>query len=67
MRVLDELDRFDAEILCIQEVQLDHYNSFLSQMLHDRGYEGWFKQKTRKEMGKAGKVDGCALFYKRDK
>lgn len=28
------------------------------------GYEGLYKQKTRASHGPAGRVDGCALFYK---
>lgn len=31
------------------------------------GYSGLYKRKTREFMGQYGKMDGCALFYKRDK
>ena len=33
--------------------------------MSDAGYEGVYKQKTRDSMGLAGKVDGCALFWRR--
>ena len=35
--------------------------------MSDAGYEGVYKQKTRQSMGLAGKVDGCALFWRRTK
>jgi CCR4-NOT transcription complex subunit 6 len=35
--------------------------------MSDQGFEGVYKQKTRDSMGLAGKVDGCALFWKRSK
>jgi len=62
--VVAELRRLDADILCLQEVQADHYDGFLCPALRSLGYAGLYKQKTRDSMGKAGKVDGCALFFK---
>jgi CCR4-NOT transcription complex subunit 6 len=53
------------EVVCLQEVQADHYESHLYAAMSDVGYEGVFKQKTRQSMGLAGKVDGCALFWRR--
>lgn len=35
--------------------------------MHEAGFEGVFKQKTRQSMGLTGKVDGCALFWRRTK
>jgi len=55
------------EILCLQEIQADHYENHLYAALSEAGYEGVFKQKTRQAMGLAGKVDGCALFWRRSK
>lgn len=62
-----EVARYDADVLCLQEVQTDSYNGFLYQAMVDLGYEGLHKQKTRAAMGVEGKVDGCALFFKRDR
>ena len=35
--------------------------------MHEAGFEGVYKQKTRQAMGLSGKVDGCALFWRRTK
>ena len=55
------------DVICLQEVQADHYENHIYAALSDAGYEGVYKQKTRQSMGLAGKVDGCALFWKRTK
>jgi CCR4-NOT transcription complex subunit 6 len=54
-------------VLCLQEVQADHYSQSLVPTLSDLGYEGLYKQKTRESMGQYGKVDGCAIFWKKAK
>lgn len=36
-------------------------------MLSELGYDGLFKQKTRESMGQYGKVDGCAIFWRKSK
>jgi len=51
----------------MQEVQADHYETHIYNALSDAGFEGVYKQKTRASMGLAGKVDGCALFWRRTK
>jgi mRNA deadenylase 3'-5' endonuclease subunit Ccr4 len=43
------------EVVCLQEVQSDHYESHLYAAMSDAGYEGVYKQKTRQSMGLAGK------------
>jgi len=55
------------DVLCLQEVQADHYENHLYAAMSDQGFEGVYKQKTRQSMGLAGKVDGCALFWRRTK
>lgn len=55
------------DIVCLQEVQADHYESHLYNAMHEAGFEGVYKQKTRQAMGMTGKVDGCALFWRRTK
>lgn len=55
------------DVLCLQEIQADHYENHVYATFSDAGYEGVYKQKTRQSMGLAGKVDGCALFWKRSK
>lgn len=62
-----EIQAYNADIICLQEVQGDHYKSFFYPMMAEWGYEGWYLQKTRESMGLEGKVDGCAFFYKRNR
>lgn len=50
-----------------QEVQGDHYKKYFVPMMSELGYESWYLKKTRESMGLEGKVDGCALFYKRNR
>merc|ERR1711871_457961 len=65
--ILNELISYDADILCMQEVQADHFESFLYPQLSQQGYEGLYKKKTREAFGPKGRIDGCAMFYKRNK
>ncbi len=65
--ILRELLDACPDVICLQEVQADHYETHLYEALHDAGFEGVYKQKTRAAMGLAGKVDGCALFWRRSK
>jgi len=55
------------DVICLQEVQADHYESHVYNALSDAGFEGVYKPKTRQSMGLVGKVDGCALFWRRTK
>lgn len=55
------------DVLCLQEIQADHYENHVYAAMSDAGYEGVFKQKTRQSMGLAGKVDGCGIFWRRSK
>ncbi|RHY70928.1 hypothetical protein DYB34_001501 [Aphanomyces astaci] len=59
-----ELQLYNADILCLQEVQADHYKNHFLPMMTAWGYEGMFQKKTRESMGLEGKVDGCAMFYR---
>ncbi|KAF0724991.1 hypothetical protein Ae201684P_009686 [Aphanomyces euteiches] len=60
-----ELQLYNADILCLQEVQADHYKSYFQPMMAAWGYDGIFQKKTRESMGFEGKVDGCAMFYRK--
>ena len=48
-------------------MQADHYENFLEPELAKYNYAGLYKCKTREFMGQYGKMDGCAMFYRRDK
>jgi len=65
--ILRELKEVAPDVMCLQEVQADHYETHLYQALNDAGFEGVYKQKTRASMGISGKVDGCAIFWKKSK
>lgn len=65
--ILREIIDVCPDVICMQEVQADHYESHLYNALSEAGFEGVYKQKTRASMGLAGKVDGCALFWRRSK
>lgn len=54
--LMQELDEAQGDVVCLQEVQTDHFEQHLNPMMQERGYEGIFKQKTRESMGKYGKV-----------
>jgi len=65
--LLRELVSYRADLMCLQEVQADHFENFLEPELAKFNYAGIYKCKTREFMGQYGKMDGCAIFYRRDK
>ena len=65
--IMREIVDAAADVVCLQEVQADHYENHLYASMSEQGFEGVYKQKTRQSMGLAGKVDGCALFWRRSK
>ena len=50
------LSQTDPDVLCLQEVQADHFEIDIKPFLEERGYCGYYDQKTRESMGQAGKV-----------
>lgn len=65
--ILREIIDASPDVICLQEVQADYYENHVYAAMSEHGYEGVYKQKTRQSMGMAGKVDGCALFWRRTK
>lgn len=65
--ILRELVNYRADIMCLQEVQADHFENFIEPELAKYNYAGVHKCKTREFMGQYGKMDGCAILYRRDK
>lgn len=59
---------YKADILCLQEVQSDHYLDFWSPELQKAGYVAIYKKKTT-EIYTENKyaIDGCATFFRRDR
>lgn len=66
--LLRELLAYKADILCLQEVQSDHYLDFWAPELAKAGYMAIYKKKTT-ELYTENKyaIDGCATFFKRDR
>lgn len=62
-----EIANYDADIICLQEVQQDHYEDHFSLWFGRQGYEGIYIAKTREAMGRKGKIDGCATLFRKDK
>ncbi|EEA08005.1 endonuclease/exonuclease/phosphatase family protein [Cryptosporidium muris RN66] len=74
-RIIVEILSHQPDIVCLQEVQTEHFDDFFKPILQQYGYEGMYKQKTteiftsgsgRRKDGKYT-MDGCATFYKTNK
>uniref|UniRef100_A0A8D0V4P4 Angel homolog 2 n=1 Tax=Sus scrofa TaxID=9823 RepID=A0A8D0V4P4_PIG len=59
--ILKEIKHFDADVLCLQEVQEDHYGTEIRPSLESLGYHCEYKMRTGK------KPDGCAICFKHSK
>ena len=66
--ILKEIVNYNADILCLQEVQSDHYEDFFQGEMAKYGYASVYKKKTAQVFSE-GKfvIDGCAIFFKKDK
>lgn len=56
--LLAEIQQHDADILCLQEVQEDHYKNQIKPALQALGYQCEYKKRTGR------KPDGCAVVFK---
>ncbi|KAK9827722.1 hypothetical protein WJX81_005188 [Elliptochloris bilobata] len=66
--LLKELLAYHADILCLQEVQSNHFTEFLAPELQKHGYTAIYKKKTTEiYTGSAYAIDGCATFFRRDR
>lgn len=66
--LLREILGYHADILCLQEVQSDHFDEFFAPELEKHGYQGLYKKKTSEVYnGNPNSIDGCATFFRRDK
>ncbi|XP_054758783.2 protein angel homolog 2-like isoform X2 [Lytechinus pictus] len=57
-RILEEIQKADADIICLQEVEERHFHDFFYPALQARGYASIYKKRT------GDKEDGCATFYR---
>ncbi|CAA3021023.1 carbon catabolite repressor 4 homolog 1-like [Olea europaea subsp. europaea] len=66
--LLREIVGYRADIVCLQEVQSDHFDEFFAPELDKHGYQALFKKKTAEVYsGDINSIDGCATFFRRDK
>ncbi|XP_061481221.1 protein angel homolog 2 isoform X2 [Rhineura floridana] len=59
--ILAEIRQMDADVLCLQEVQEDHYGTEIKPSLEVLGYHCEYKMRTGR------KPDGCAICFKTSK
>ncbi|KAI0504872.1 hypothetical protein KFK09_015826 [Dendrobium nobile] len=66
--LLKEIIGYHADIVCLQEVQSDHFEEFFSPELDKHGYQALYKKKTIEVYnGNVNRIDGCATFFRRDR
>jgi CCR4-NOT transcription complex subunit 6 len=68
--ILQEIREQNADIVCLQEVDMDSFNEYFRSALAYNDYRGvfWPKSRARTMAEKEAKsVDGCATFYKGSK
>lgn len=69
-RILQEIRSQNADVVCLQEVDMNSYHEHFRAQLAHNDYKGVFWPRTRaKTMGEreAKSVDGCATLYKHHK
>ncbi|XP_034967190.1 protein angel homolog 2 isoform X2 [Zootoca vivipara] len=59
--ILADIKRLDADVLCLQEVQEDHYRIEIKPSLEALGYHCEYKMRTGR------KPDGCTICFKASK
>ena len=67
--ILQEIVSYNAEVYCLQEVEMGQFNDYFEPKLKQHGYEGIFWPKSRARTMRDDErqhVDGCATFYKSD-
>ncbi|XP_049838648.1 protein angel homolog 2-like isoform X1 [Schistocerca gregaria] len=57
-RILEEITSAEPDVICLQEVQEDHWDPFYVNELSKLGYKGLYKKRT------GARVDGVALWYR---
>lgn len=66
--LLKELLTHKPDIMCLQEVQSDHFTEFVQPELTKAGYHGIYKKKTTEIFtGSAYTIDGCATFFRQER
>ncbi|TXG52804.1 hypothetical protein EZV62_021973 [Acer yangbiense] len=64
--LLSEIIEYNADIICLQEVQSDHFENFFKPELTKLGYSVMFKAKKKGVYAEKGEIfEGCATFFRR--
>lgn len=61
--ILKELEDLQGDLVCLQEVQADHYEEHLKPFMDKLGYDSLYKHKSRDCDGQYGKVDSLASIF----
>ncbi|GFR46881.1 hypothetical protein Agub_g8522 [Astrephomene gubernaculifera] len=62
-RILEEIESYDSDIICLQEVEAGVFSELLQPWLQQRGYRGHFQARQYGE-NVQGAPEGVALFYR---
>ncbi|XP_039016012.1 carbon catabolite repressor protein 4 homolog 1-like isoform X2 [Hibiscus syriacus] len=66
--LLREIVGYRADIVCLQEVQNDHFEEFFAPEMDKHGYQALYKRKTNEVYGgNIHTIDGCATFFRRER
>ncbi|GAA6085883.1 protein angel homolog 2 isoform X1 [Tachysurus ichikawai] len=60
-KIIQELEQHAADIMCLQEVQEDHYQKQIKPSLEHLGYHCEYKRRTGR------KLDGCMVAFKKSR
>ncbi|KEG03660.1 hypothetical protein YYE_01684 [Plasmodium vinckei vinckei] len=74
-KIIQEILNHRPDIVCLQEIQNEHFLEFFKPCLNQYEYQGVYKQKTKeiftspsgKHKGGKYTIDGCAIFFNRKK
>lgn len=69
-QILKEITSHSSDVILLQEVETREFFGYFRPELHQQGYDGIFKAKSRaRNMSESDSqsVDGCAIFYKNSK
>lgn len=68
MNLINEIVSYRPDIVCLQEVQSDHYENFFKPEMSKYGYDSVYKKKTSEVYAGGNMViDGCGTFFRRDR
>ncbi len=68
--IMQEIISYGADLVCLQEVEMEQFENFFVPNLSEQDYESVFFPKSRARTmrdDEKRKVDGCAIFYKSSK